>query len=87
MQVDKAEVLLFLRGVFDRIFPGQVIDMTPHLCARDVVGWDSFRQVEILLALEERYAIRIRARELVSVEDVGQLADLTLQKIEVSHRR
>jgi acyl carrier protein len=87
MRVDRTEIFTFLRGIFASIFPGQVIDVTANLSAQDVVGWDSFRQVEIVLALEERYAIRIRTRELMNVENVGQLVDLALRKIEVSDPR
>jgi len=74
------EVYTFLKQVFKDVFGRDDIILSPELTAADVVGWDSFRQVEITLALEERFKIRIRTKELSSLQNVGDLVSLVVQK-------
>ena len=48
----------------------------PHLYehfAKDVPGWDSFKQIDIILAVEEKYRIKLNTRELDSLQNVGDL--------------
>jgi acyl carrier protein len=71
----------FLKSAFVDIFGRTDIVITPSLSAKDVVGWDSFRQVEIIMALEEKFDIRIRARELNDVATLGDLVGLVTQKL------
>lgn len=71
----------FLKSAFAEIFGRDNIIITPALSAKDVVGWDSFKQVEIIMALEEKFDIRIRARELNDVAKLGDLVALVRQKM------
>jgi acyl carrier protein len=74
------DVYAALRDIFRDVFARPDIVLHPGLTAGDVVGWDSFRHVEIVLALEERYAIRISTRELEKVLTLGDLVALVLGK-------
>ena len=76
----EAEIYTFLRQVFAEVFNRGDIDVHPALTARDVIGWDSFRQVEINLALEEKFNIRIRTREMQDVANIGDLVALVARK-------
>jgi acyl carrier protein len=39
----------------------------------DIPGWDSFKNVEILLACENKFNIRFRSKEIDSMRTVGDL--------------
>ncbi|MDE2334268.1 MAG: acyl carrier protein [Rhodospirillales bacterium] len=69
-----------LAEIFRDVFGRADITLHPGLTAGDVVGWDSFRHVEIVLALEDHYAIRISTRELERVFTLGDLVALVLGK-------
>ena len=56
------------------------IVLKPELSAKDVEGWDSFKQIEILLATEERFGIKFSTREVDSLQNVGDLARLVAAK-------
>jgi acyl carrier protein len=84
--MSESEVYVFLKEVFRDVFGRDDIALHPALTAQDVVGWDSFKQVEIILALEEKYGIRIRARELNNVANVGDLVALVVQRIAIVER-
>lgn len=62
-----------LTEVFRDVFMRDVA-LRPDLTAKDVPGWDSFKQIEIIVALEERYRIKFHTRELDSLHNVGDLA-------------
>jgi acyl carrier protein len=75
-----ADVYAFLKNVFRDVFDREGLTPHPTLTARDVVGWDSFRQVAIILALEEKYGVRFRSKELDEVTNLGDLVALVMRK-------
>ncbi len=68
----EAEITAALAGIFAEVF-GREIALTPALTAKDVPGWDSFKQIEIIMAAEEAFALRFSTRELDSLQSVGDL--------------
>ena len=54
--------------------------LTPELTAKDVQGWDSFKQIEIIMASEERFGIKFTTRELDSLQNVGDLVRVVAAK-------
>ena len=77
---EHTDIYEFLSQVFRDVFGRTDITVHPGLTAADVVGWDSFKQVEIILALEEKFAIRIRPRDVANARNVGELAQVVQQK-------
>lgn len=77
---DPSEVYEFLAQVFRETFERDDIAIHPGLTAADVVGWDSFKQVEIILALEEKFEIRIRPRDVADLRNLGELVQVVQQK-------
>jgi len=63
------EVNSLVREVFQR----DDITLTQESTAADVDGWDSFRHIEIMLAVELRFAIRFTSRELDEMQTIGDL--------------
>jgi len=74
------EVYQQLTQIFRDVFMRD--DMTLHadLTARDVPGWDSFKQIEIIIAVEEAYNFKFRTREIDSLHNVGDLVRTVLTK-------
>jgi acyl carrier protein len=71
-----AKVTAILREVFDR----DDIEATPTLAADQVEGWDSFKQVEILIAVQEEFSVKFSSRELDSLKNVGDLVNIVVAK-------
>jgi acyl carrier protein len=69
-----------LTEIFRDIFMRDDLTLTPELTAKDVHGWDSFKQIEIIIAIEEAYQIRFRTKDLDSLHNVGDLARTILEK-------
>ncbi len=71
-----SKVTAILREVFDR----DDIEATPTLAADQVEGWDSFKQVEILIAVQEEFGVKFSSRELDSLKNVGDLVGIVVAK-------
>jgi acyl carrier protein len=56
-----------IRSVMDN----PTLELKPSTTAKDVDGWDSLKQVMIMLGVEERFDIRLSSREIDSIACVG----------------
>jgi len=76
MMPDEAQIYAGLTEIFHDVFMRDDLALTPDLTAKQVAGWDSFRQIEIIMASEERWSIKFSTRELDSLQSVGDLVRL-----------
>ena len=74
------EIDAALSEIFRDVFGRDDMTLRPELSAKDVEGWDSFKQIEIILAAEGRFGIKMTTRELDSLRSVGDLARLVAAK-------
>lgn len=74
------EIYAALSEIFSEAFFRDDIDLRPELTAHDVDGWDSHKQVEIVMATEERFGIRLTSREINRLNRVGDLVALIQEK-------
>jgi acyl carrier protein len=78
--VTEADIYAALTEIFREAFMDDAMQLTPTLTAKDVKGWDSFKQIEIIVATEERFGIKMNSRELDSLQNVGDLARVVAAK-------
>ncbi|PWB84391.1 MAG: acyl carrier protein [Methylocystaceae bacterium] len=71
-----AELYEQLTEVFHDVFLRDDIALTPATTAKDVDGWDSFKMIEIVMAVEKRFGVRVQSKQLDSLETVGELVDI-----------
>jgi len=77
---NEAEVYSGLTEIFHDVFMRDDLVLTPELTAKQVQGWDSFKQIEIIMASEEKWGIKFNTRELDSLRCVGDLAKMVSTK-------
>ena len=75
------QVMDKLTGILREAFMRDDLVATPQMTAKDVPGWDSFKQIEIIIAVEEGYGIKFRTKDLDSLNSVGDLAQTILAKL------
>jgi acyl carrier protein len=75
----ETEITAGLSEIFAEVF-GREIVLTPALTAKDVPGWDSFKQIEIIMATEERWGMRFSTRDLDGLRCVGDLIAVVAAK-------
>jgi acyl carrier protein len=72
----QVEIYRDLAEIFADVFMRDDMVLSPALTAKDVKGWDSFKQIEIIMASEEKWAIKFSTRELDALRSVGDLAKM-----------
>ena len=76
----ETDVYPALTEIFHDVFMRDDIALSPTLTTRQVQGWDSFKQIEIIMASEEAWKIKFNTRELDSLLSVGDLVRLIVAK-------
>jgi len=70
--VSEEEVYRQLAAVFDDVFEyeGRIV---PETVAADVDGWDSVGHIRLVLACEDAFGCRFEPKEVVGLNNVGEL--------------
>jgi acyl carrier protein len=78
--MQERDVYLQLTEIFRDVFMKDDLELNPELSAKDLPGWDSFKQIEIIIAVEEKYGIKFHTRDLDGLQNVGDLARTVIAK-------
>lgn len=84
MNTTKTEVLSRLQAIFDELFLEEVT-VTPELSAHDVEEWDSLLHISLVVTIEEVFGIRFRVGEVEATKNVGEFADLILERVNAAY--
>jgi acyl carrier protein len=76
----EGEIYAGLSEIFADVFLRDDLVLSPELTAKQVQGWDSFKQIEIIMATEERWSIKFTTRELDNLQSVGDLVGVIATK-------
>ena len=76
----ESEIYGALTEIFHDVFMRDDLVLKPDLSAKDVQGWDSFKQIEIIMATEEKYGIKFTTRDLDSLQNVADLVRVVTAK-------
>jgi acyl carrier protein len=79
--MSEADIYATLTEIFRDVFLQNDLTITPEMTAKDVTGWDSFKQIEIILAVESQYDIKFNTKELDSLQSAGDLARIIAAKV------
>ena len=69
-----------LTTIFHDIFLRDDLVLSDELSAKQVPDWDSFKQIEIIIAVESQFGTKFRTREMDSLNNVGDLVRLIADK-------
>ena len=69
-----------LTGIVRRTLANPDLDLDPLSTSRSIVGWNSFKYVEIILELETEYDITLDGQDIDEVRNIGDLAELVVMK-------
>ena len=75
------EIYLGITETIRDVFMRDDLVATPELTAADVDGWDSFKQIEIVIATEERFGVKFTGKEIDGMKRVGDMARLVSAKL------
>ena len=69
------QILERLTNVFQDVFDDDSIVLTENSTADNIEEWDSLNQIKIILACEKEFDIKLNARDINTLENVGAMLD------------
>lgn len=70
-----------LQEIFRDIFDDDTLVLQETTCADDIEDWDSLAQMNLLAAIENSFQIKFAIEEVISLRNVGEMADLISKKM------
>jgi acyl carrier protein len=75
-----SDIIRDLQIIFSDILDLPDLCLTAESNASNVEGWDSFAHINLVVAIEKRYKIKFALAELRNLNNVGEMADLIVEK-------
>jgi acyl carrier protein len=79
--VDQNTIYEHLTCILQEVFLNDDLVATPELSAKHVNGWDSFKMIEIIMAVEDRFDVQFSNKEVVGLQRVGDFVALIGNKL------
>lgn len=79
--MSREEVFVTLNEVFRDVFDDEEITVTDKTTADDIEEWDSLEHINLLAAVEQAFGIKFNMGQVVSMKNVGEMADIILSQL------
>jgi acyl carrier protein len=77
----EAEILCVVEEIFRDVFLTEDVRLERKTTAKDIPGWDSFKMIEIFLAVEDRFGTKMETRDIDRMRNVGDLVTRIADKM------
>lgn len=75
-----ADIIDGLTEIFHDLFADDGIVLRPEMTAADVDGWDSMKHISLIVAIEDRFGIKMQTSEIERLANVGDLIRIVEEK-------
>lgn len=72
----RTDILAKIEAIAADILGTADLKLAEEMTAHDVPGWDSLTHVQIIVAVESAFGIRLNSTEIAQLENAGSLIDL-----------
>lgn len=79
--MNKSEIYEELTSIFRSVFMDETIELSETTNANDIEEWDSLMQMTLLTEIEKKFNMRFKAREAVTMENVGEMVEIIMSRI------
>jgi acyl carrier protein len=77
-------ILAGFQPIFEEVLDQPDLQVTRDSNALNTPNWDSLAQIEIIEMVQRRYRVKFSLTDLQKLKTVGDLVDLTLEKLSSS---
>lgn len=79
--MSREEVFEKLNEVFRDVFDDESITVNDTTTADDIEDWDSLEHINLMAAVESEFGIKFSMGQIMTMKNVGEMADIILEKI------
>ncbi|MBQ9550874.1 MAG: acyl carrier protein [Lachnospiraceae bacterium] len=76
----REEVFERLTEVFRNVFDDDTIELSETTTSKDIEDWDSFEHINLIVAVEKEFSIKVPMGKVTTMKDVGEMVDIILQE-------
>lgn len=77
--IERTDTLKRVEAIVGDVLMAPDLQLAESTTASDVAGWDSLTHVQIIIAIERAFGIRMTSTEVARLENAGSLVDVILQ--------
>lgn len=70
-----------LQVIFQENFDDESLRLEDHFSAKDIAGWDSLMQVNLVVSIEEEFDVRFSTDEIASISCIGEMKQAIIAKL------
>ena len=74
------EIIVEITPLFWTEFHDKTLVVKPEMTAADVENWDSITNVQLIVAIENKYKIRFTSKEIQDFKNVGEICESIIAK-------
>lgn len=79
--MSREDVLSKVNEIFVDAFDKEDLKVNFETTAKDVDGWDSLMQMNLIEMIEDEFDIRFDMNEVVNMKNIGEMVDIIISKI------
>lgn len=76
----KEEVMSKLTDIFQDVMDNDEIELSDASTSDDIEEWDSLTHIQLVVAIEKAFGVKLSSKEIASWANVGEMADALVDK-------
>lgn len=73
--MDRIEVHDRLQNIFRDVFNRTQLEIGDATTSSDIEGWDSFQQINLIVAIEDEFELKVPLKKVNAMANVGEMID------------
>ena len=79
--MSREQVFEELSVIFRNNFDDDSIELTDDTNADDIEDWDSLEQINLVVAIQDKFSIKFNIEEVNVMNNVGEMVDFIIKKM------
>lgn len=79
--MERKETLSQVEEIFREILSDTQITIKDDMTTKDLEGWNSLTNIQLVVAIEKKYQIKFSLTEIVNWENIGAIIDCIIFKL------
>lgn len=79
--MDKKNIMEKIQDIFRDVFDDEELVIADSTSSDDIEEWDSLSHIQLVVAIEKAFGLKLTSKEILSWEDVGEMVDAIHAKL------
>lgn len=79
--MDRKIIMEKIQDIFRDVFDDEELVVEDSTSSDDIEEWDSLSHIQLVVAVEKAFGLKLTSKEILSWEDVGEMADAIHAKL------